>query len=93
MMNIQPVSWKSFRPGIVSLSSSEAEFGAASQAGQEVFYLCETLKDFGYQQNTATDINEDNLACAAKGSVRSCFRESRRNWTCLGTKFRKHAQD
>ena len=60
------------RQDIVSLSTSEAEFVAANpefvaanQAGQEALYLCETLKDFGYQQNTATEIYEENLACVA----------------------------
>jgi len=41
------------------LSTSEAEFVAASQAGQEALYLRETLKDFGYQQQNATEIYED----------------------------------
>ena len=49
----------------VSLSTSEAEFVAASQVGQEALYLRETLKDFGYQQQQATAIYEDNLACVA----------------------------
>jgi len=49
----------------VSLSTFEAEFVAASQAGQEALYLRETLKDFGYQQQQATEIYEDNLACVA----------------------------
>ena len=60
------------RQDIVSLSTSEAEFVAANpefvaanQAGQEALYLCETLKDFGYQQKAATEIYEDNLACVA----------------------------
>jgi len=65
MMNGGPISWKSRRLGFVSLSTSEAEFVAASQAGQEALYLREILKDFGYQQNTATEIDEDNLACVA----------------------------
>jgi hypothetical protein len=65
MMNGGPISWKSRRQDNVSLSTSEAEFVAASQAGQEALYLRETLKDFGYQQNTATEIYEDNLACVA----------------------------
>ena len=54
MMNGGPISWKSRRPIIVSLSTSEAEFVAASQAGQVALYLREILKDFGSQQNTAT---------------------------------------
>ena len=41
------------------------KFVAASQAGQEALYLRETLKDFGYQQQQATAIYEDNLACVA----------------------------
>jgi len=65
MMNGGPISWKSCRPHNVSLSTSEAEFVAVSQAGQEAFYLRETLKDFGYLQNTATEIYKDNLACVA----------------------------
>jgi len=66
-MNSGPISWKSRRHGedIVSLSTSESDVVAASQAGQKTLYLRETLKDFGYQQNTATEIYEDNLACVA----------------------------
>ena len=59
MMNGGPISWKSRRQDNVSSSTSEAEFVAANQAGQEALYLRETLKDFGYQQNTATEIYED----------------------------------
>jgi len=75
MMNGGPISWKSRRLGFVSLSTSEAEFVAASQAGQEALYLREILKDFGYQQNTATEIDEDNLACVAmsENAVRRKF--------------------
>jgi len=65
MMNGGPISWKSRRQDNVSLSTSEAEFVAARQAGQEALYLRETLKDFGYQQQNATEIYEDNLACVA----------------------------
>ena len=59
----------------VSLSTSEAEFVDASQAGQEALYLRETLKDFGYQQNAATQIYEDNLACVtmSENPVRRIF--------------------
>jgi len=65
MMNGGPISWKSRRQDNVSLSTSEAKFVAASQAGQEALHLRETLTDFGYQQNTATEIYEDILACVA----------------------------
>jgi len=45
MMNGGPISWKSRRQDNVSLDTSEAEFVAASQAGQEAIYLHETLTD------------------------------------------------
>ena len=54
MMNGGPISWKSRRQDNVSLSTSEAEFVAASQAGQEAIYLRETLTDFGFSQNKAS---------------------------------------
>jgi len=53
MMNGGPISWKSRRQDNVSLSTSEAEFVAASQAGQEAIYLRETLTDFGFSQTKA----------------------------------------
>jgi len=34
-------------------------------AAQEVVYIRETLRNFGYPQSTATDVFEDNLACIA----------------------------
>ena len=65
MMNGGLISWKSRRQDNVSLSTSEAEFVAASPAGQEAIYLSETLTDFGYSQTKATLIYGDNLACIA----------------------------
>jgi hypothetical protein len=49
-LNAGPISWKSSRHGGVPLSSSEAEFVAASQAGQAVVYLRALLRGFGYTQ-------------------------------------------
>jgi len=43
MMNGGHISWKSQGQDNVSLSTSEAEFVAASQVGQEAIYLRETL--------------------------------------------------
>ena len=76
MMNGGPISWKSRRQDNVSVSTSEAEFVAASHAGQEALYLRETLKDFGYQQQQATEIYEDNLACVAMSEIQ-CAENSR----------------
>jgi hypothetical protein len=60
-----PVSLKASRQGGVTLSSSEAEFIAASQAGQgqEVLYLRALLKGFAYLHHGPTEIWEDNASC------------------------------
>ena len=65
MMNAGPISEKSQRQNIVSLSTSEAEFVVAIQAGQEAIYLRETPIDFGYSQTEATLLYENSLACIA----------------------------
>ncbi len=57
------VSWKSRRQDCVSLSTSETEYVAASQCGQEVIYLREILRDFGFPPTGPTRVYEDNLAC------------------------------
>jgi hypothetical protein len=44
------IPWRSSRQGGVTLSSSEVEFVAASQGGQEVVYLRELSKGFGHPQ-------------------------------------------
>jgi len=59
------VSWKSRRQDCVSLSTSETEYVAASQCGQEVVYLRQILRDFGFPPTEPTRIYEDNLACVA----------------------------
>ena len=58
-----PISWKSSRQGGVTLSSSEAEFVVACQAGQEIAYLRDLLKGFGYTQKGPTEIWEDTVSC------------------------------
>jgi hypothetical protein len=62
-LNGGAISWRSTRQGGVTLSSSEAEFVDASQAGQEVVHLRVLLRRFGYTQKTPTEIWEDNAAC------------------------------
>ena len=65
MMSGGAISWKSRRQDCVSLSTSEAEYVAASQCGQEALYLREILRDFGFTQAAPTEVYEDNLACVA----------------------------
>ncbi len=47
----------------MTLSSSEEEFVAVSQVGQEVVYLRTLLRGFGYPQVKSTEIWEDNASC------------------------------
>ena len=61
--NCGPISWKEARQGGVTLSSSEAEFVAASQAGKEVLYLHALLKRFAYPQMRPTQLWEDIGSC------------------------------
>ena len=65
MMNGGPISWKSRRQDSVALSTSEAEYMAASEVGKEILYLRAILRDVGYAQTAPTNIYEDNLACIA----------------------------
>jgi len=63
MMNGGPISWTTWRQDNVSVSTSEAEFFVARQAGPEAIYLLATITDFGYSQTESTIHYEDNLAC------------------------------
>ena len=49
----------------VALSSSEAEYMAASLATQEATYLRRLLRDLGIKQTGGTTIFEDNQGCIA----------------------------
>ena len=63
MMNDGPISRKSRRQDSVALSTSEAEYMAASEVGKEILYLLALLRDVGHEQIATTDIYEDNLDC------------------------------
>ena len=64
-MNRVPISWRSRRQDSVALSSSEAEYMAASLCGQEIVYILAILRDFGVPQSEPTFTYEDHLACIA----------------------------
>ena len=65
MFNGGPISWKSRRQDSVALSTSEAEYMAASEGGKEVVYIRAILQDFGFSQQGPTNLYEDNLAAVA----------------------------
>eukprot|EP00961_Rhodomonas_salina_P274477 3708651-Rhodomonas_salina.3 len=65
MLNGAAISWGSTRQQVVALSSSEAEFYAASVAGCDVSHHCMLLDQLGYapSQREPTVVFEDNWAC------------------------------
>ena len=56
MLNGGAVSWKSTKQKSVSLSTAEAEWYAASEAGKEIIYLRSILFDFGFEQDGPTNL-------------------------------------
>ncbi len=58
-----PVSARSKRQTMVTLSSSEAEYVAASKAAQDVVYLLQLLGYLGFPQTEPTVLYEDNEGC------------------------------
>jgi hypothetical protein len=62
MLNGGVVSWKSTKQKSVSLSTAEAEWYAASEAGKETVYLRSILNDFGFEQVSPTLLYEDSRA-------------------------------
>eukprot|EP00961_Rhodomonas_salina_P203744 2749096-Rhodomonas_salina.1 len=63
MMGGAAISWASTRQAVVALSSSEAEFYAASAAGCDVSHCRMILEQLGIKQTQPTVVFEDNWAC------------------------------
>ena len=54
------VSWNSKVQPFVALSTSEAEFIAVVEAGKEIFWMCNILKEFGYKIDGPCILHCDN---------------------------------
>jgi hypothetical protein len=54
------VSWSSKVQPFVALSTAEAEFIAAVEAGKEIFWMRNILKEFGYNINGPSTLHCDN---------------------------------
>ena len=54
------VSWNSRVQCFVTLSTVEAEFIAVVEAGEEIFWMRNILKQFGYQINGPSLLHYDN---------------------------------
>jgi hypothetical protein len=59
------ISWASKKQSVVALSSTEAEYVAASLASQEAVWLRVLLGDMGFPQKKPTTINEHNQGAIA----------------------------
>jgi hypothetical protein len=55
-----PITWSSKKQATTSLSSCEAEYRAAKEAGKEVIWLRHLLCELGFQQISATTLYCDN---------------------------------
>lgn len=55
------ISWKSRLQPTVALSSTEAEYRATTEAGQEAVWLRQLLKSFNYETTSPTTLHCDNL--------------------------------
>jgi hypothetical protein len=62
------ISWSSRLQGIVALSTTEAEFVAATSAGQEILWLRNLFSELGYKFNSPSTLHIDNRSalCVAK---------------------------
>eukprot|EP00961_Rhodomonas_salina_P087382 1175278-Rhodomonas_salina.1 len=63
MMCGAAISWASTKQAVVALSSSEAEFYAASAAGCDVSHCRMILEQLGIKQTQPTVVFKDNWAC------------------------------
>ena len=61
------VVWACKRQPVTSLSSTEAEYYAASSCGAEVLYVRHLLYDLGCAQHAPTPLLVDNSACVSLG--------------------------
>ncbi|KFD61464.1 hypothetical protein M514_26360 [Trichuris suis] len=66
------VAWTSQKQSVVALSSTEAEYIAASQACREILWLRRLLDDVGIPQRDAAIIYEDNQGCIRLAETDRC---------------------
>lgn len=58
-----PISWQSKKQATVALSSTEAEYMAASSATKEALWLRKLMVDLGLSTNQPIQLNCDNQSC------------------------------
>jgi hypothetical protein len=63
LLNDSVIAWSSKKQVIITLSTKETEYIAASKCTREVVYLRQLLSELSYSQRTLTCIHEDNQTC------------------------------
>lgn len=80
-----PLMWTARKQQCVTLSSTEAEYVALSEACRELLWLLKLMKDFGEQVAQPIIMREDNQSCIAMlhsegGSRRTKHIDTRHNF-------------
>jgi hypothetical protein len=71
LINGSPVSWSSKLQPIVTLSSTEAELVAVTEAAKEAVWFRTLLGELGFPQDSPTTVWEDNQSCMALAKNRN----------------------
>ena len=91
LLGDSPIAWRSSKQDTVALSSTEAEYMAASEATQEILYLKNLLAELGAPQQTVT------LFLDNKGSIdlarKAIFRRKTRHISVKYHFIRHHVQN
>lgn len=56
------LTWQSWLQPTVALSSTKAEYQALTEAGQELLWLREILKHFGFESDQPSTLQTDNMS-------------------------------
>ena len=67
-----PISWRSQKQTLVTLSSTESEYVALSSTVQEILYLRSLTSDLGFPQVGPVPVQEDNTSCMKITKNPSC---------------------
>ena len=70
------MSWSSKKQPVIALSSTEAEYVAATGASQEALWFKSMLSEIGIEQQTVT-IHEDNESCIKLANTPQEFKRTR----------------
>eukprot|EP00253_Pinus_taeda_P002826 PITA_02826 len=62
-----PITWACKKQGVISLSSTKAEYHGVVEASKEALWFCQILSNFGFQQQ-----HPNTLWCDNKSAIQLC---------------------